>query len=283
MAEKRIILAVLAHPDDETFGMGGTLALYSRQGVEVNLVCATNGDVGEVADEYMKGFSSIAERRISELKCASKILGLADVHFLNYRDSGMRGTPDNNHPKALAAQPVEKVAREVAHFIRQLKPQVVLTFDPVGGYFHPDHIAVHKATVLGFELAADGKAYKDDLLPYQPQKLYYNTFPHGFVKFIVAFSKFFGGDPEHWGRNKDINLVEISQASFPIHARIGYRSVVQIRDEASACHASQGGGGMTRGLLGWWRRTFDSYETFMRAYPVKPPKSIEKDLFQGVK
>lgn len=282
MAAKRILLAVLAHPDDETFGTGGTLSLYSKRGVEVHLICATNGDVGEVADEYMEGYSSIAERRVSELKCASKILGLTEVHFLNYRDSGMRGTPDNNHPRALAAQPVEKVAKEVAHFIRQLKPQVVLTFDPVGGYFHPDHIAIHKATVKGFELASDSKAFRDGLKPYQSQKLYYNTFPHGFVKFIVGISKFFGGDPEHWGRNKDINLVEISEASFPIHARISYREVAQIRDEASACHASQGGGGMTRGLLGWWRRMFDSYETYMRAYPVKPPKRIEKDLFEGV-
>ena len=169
MKNKKTLLAILAHPDDETFGMGGTLALYARKGVDVQLITATNGDVGEVAANYLKGYKSVADRRISELKCAAKLLGISGLHFLNYRDSGMAGTPDNKNPKALAAQPLEKVAAQVAHLIREIKPQVVITFDPIGGYYHPDHIASHKAAVLGFKLAAD-KKFKDKLSPWQASK-----------------------------------------------------------------------------------------------------------------
>ena len=281
MVKKKILLAVLAHPDDETFGMGGTLALYARQGVEVHLITATNGDVGEVDADYLKGYMSIADRRVSELKCAAKILGITKLHFLNYRDSGMAGTTDNNHPKALAAQLIEKVAARVAHLIRIIKPQVVLTFDPIGGYYHPDHIASHKAAVMGFKLAAD-KKFKDKLPPWQVRKLYFSIFPHGFLKVAVFVTKLIGKDPAHWGKNGDIDMESIAKVSYPVSARINYRSVAQIKDEASACHASQGGTEMTRGFLGWFRRTFQSNETFMRAFPQKAFRAIERDLFLGI-
>jgi LmbE family N-acetylglucosaminyl deacetylase len=100
---KHVLLAVLAHPDDETFGMGGTLALYARKDLEVHLICATRGEAGTVDPKFLEGFVSIGDRRESELCCAADLLGLAGVHFLGYRDSGMPGSPDNFRPKALAA------------------------------------------------------------------------------------------------------------------------------------------------------------------------------------
>ena len=140
---KRTILSVLAHPDDESFGMGGTLALYAKRGVDVHLVCATRGEVGEVSPEILEGFDSVSALRVNELRCAAGILGLKGVHFLDYRDSGMPGSEDNHHPLAMAAAPLDEVAAKVTHYIRKLRPQVVLTFDPIGGYRHPDHIAIH--------------------------------------------------------------------------------------------------------------------------------------------
>src|SRR3989304_5201223 len=86
------ILAALAHPDDESFGMGGTLALYAQRGVDVHLVCATRGEAGTVEAEHLEGYASIAERRVAELRCAALRLGLSGVHFLDYRDSGMPGS-----------------------------------------------------------------------------------------------------------------------------------------------------------------------------------------------
>jgi N-acetyl-1-D-myo-inositol-2-amino-2-deoxy-alpha-D-glucopyranoside deacetylase len=280
-----IMLVCLAHPDDETFGMGGTLALYARRGVHIHLVCATRGDVGDVDPELLKGFSTIAERRESELRCAAQILGLADVHFLGYRDSGMPGTPDNQHPNALVAQPVDEVAAKVVHYMRLLQPQVVVTSDPIGGYKHPDHIAIHKATVRAFELSAD-PSYQNDLPPFKPDKLYYQTMPKQFIRWAVRLAPLLRMDPHRFGRNGDIDLASLlEEGDFPIHARIDCRSVRQVRDEATACHSSQlGGGGMSqRGPVALLRRYFGLTETFMRAYPVPENGLQEKDLFEGVR
>ncbi len=272
--KNQTLLAVLAHPDDESFGMGGTLALYASRGVEVHLVCATRGEVGEADD--LKGHASVAELREAELRCAAGHLGLKGVHFLGYRDSGMDGSPDNRHPNALAAQPLEKVAAQVAHYIRELQPQVVLTFDPVGGYRHPDHIAIHNATVRAFEQAIEWK--KD-----APQRLYFHTMPRGFIKFAVRLLRFFGKDPSRWGRNGDIDLAAIANVDFPTHARIDIRSVLEKKTQASDCHSSQGGGQMRRGLIGRLFRLFGGNETFMRAFPpVTGGEKIARDLFAGV-
>lgn len=280
----RTLLAVLAHPDDETFGMGGTLALYARRGVEVYLVCGTRGEVGEMDPKFMRGFNSIAERREAELRCAAENLGLKGVYFLDYRDSGMPGSPDNLHPQALVAQPQSQVAADVVHYIRLLKPQVVLTFDPIGGYRHPDHIAIHNATVEAFQQTGKPEYHPEDLAPYQPEKLYFHTIPHGMLRVAVRVMPLIGQDPRRVGTNKDIDLASIAEVDFPTHARIDYRPVAKVRDEASACHASQGGGRLLGGPLNTLRRWFASNETFMRAYPQPAPGApMERDLFDGIK
>ena len=285
LSENRVLLAVLAHPDDETFGTGGTLAFYARQGVQVHLVCATRGEVGDVDERYMHGFATIAELRQEELRCAAEKLGLAGVHFLGYRDSGMPGSPDNQHVNALAAQPLDKVAAEVTHYFRLLKPQVVITFDPIGGYRHPDHIAIQQATVRAFEAGESLRQETpevDNLPAFQPQKLYFQTIPHGLMRLGVIVLRLIGKDPRHLGRNKDIDLVSISEVDFPVHAVIDYRNVAKIRDEASLCHASQGGQENNRGPIGWLRRFLFSRETYMRAFPTPEKGTTEHDLFAGI-
>jgi LmbE family N-acetylglucosaminyl deacetylase len=281
--DKRVLLAVLAHPDDESFGMGGSLALYAERGVEVHLICATRGEVGEVGPEYLKDFDSIADLRESELRCAASHLGLADVHFLGYRDSGMPDTADNRHPRALAAAPLEQVAAQVAAYIRELKPQVVVTFDPIGGYRHPDHIHVHKATKRAFQLAGE-PGFKSDLPPYQPQKLYYHTISKRFIRFAVRFLRLIGKDPSRWGRNEDIDLTKLAVDDFPIHAKIDYRAVIARKDAAANCHASQIGPAITGGIFGWIFRLFGfgDQDFFMRAYPPPEVENVETDLFAGV-
>lgn len=278
------ILSVLAHPDDESFGMGGTLALYAQRGVEVYLVCATRGEVGEVQPEMLKGFASIGELREHELRCAADKLGLAGVYFLGYRDSGMTGSENNQHPNALAAAPLDEVAGKVVGYIRQLRPQVVLTFDPIGGYRHPDHIAIQKATVKAFYAAGDPQAYPGEWEPYQPAKLYYHTIPRRFLRWAVRLMPLFGWDPHHFGQNRDIDLASLTTEDFPIHARINYRPVLDLKMEASACHASQGGMGLSEGpwFLRFASRLASGRDDFMRVYP--PPKGgvREWDLFSGL-
>jgi LmbE family N-acetylglucosaminyl deacetylase len=280
--QSKILLAVLAHPDDESFGMGGTLALYARQGAKVYLVCATRGEAGMVTAEQLTGFDSIAEKRESELRCAAAELGLTEVFFLDYRDSGMPGSPDNQHPRALAAQPLAEVATNVAHYIRLLKPQVVATFDPIGGYKHPDHIAIHQATVQAFDLASRPD-FGDELPPFQPQKLYFHLIPKGFLKFGVWLLRLWGRDPRRFGRNQDIDLASlVAEGDFPIHARISYRRVGESKDSASACHASQLDGGLSRGPMRLVRGLFGAQDYFMRAFPPGEARKIERDLFAGL-
>lgn len=275
------LLAVLAHPDDESFGPGGTLALYAHRGVEVHLACATRGEVGMVSDELLRGFRDVADLREHELRCAAGHLRLAGVHFLGYRDSGMPGSPDNRHPQALAAAPLDEVAAHVTHLIRRLRPQVVITFDPIGGYRHPDHIAIHRATVVAFEAAADAGRYPGGPAAYQPQKLYFHTFGRRFLRLAVRTLPLFGRDPHRFGRNADIDLTEIAAQDFPLHAFVSFREVSEVKARAAACHASQGGP-PTSGLMGWFFRLAGGRETFMRAFPPAPPGLHETDLFENV-
>jgi LmbE family N-acetylglucosaminyl deacetylase len=249
----------------------------------VRLVCATRGEAGQVAPDLLKGFASIAERRVHELNCAAAVLGLTAVHFLDYRDSGMLGSPDNNHANALAGAPIEEVAQHVALLIRRLKPQVVVTNDPLGGYGHPDHIAVSRAATRAFHLAGDS-ACSGDLPPHQPQKLYYSVMPRKMLRVAVRLMPFLGLNPHRFGRNHDIDLTSLVETvDFPIHAMINYRPVVQQRYAAAACHTSQLGGGMLRPApLSWLLRLFGGKDAFMRAFPPADSHLHETDLFAGV-
>jgi LmbE family N-acetylglucosaminyl deacetylase len=238
-SDGRTLMAVLAHPDDESFGTGGTLALYAARGVQVHLLCATRGEVGTVAPEMMAGHASVGDLRQSELECAAGHLGLAGVQFLGYRDSGMQGSPDNRHPQALVAASLDKVAADIVTWIRRLRPQVVITFDPIGGYHHPDHIACHNATRLAFEAAGDPARFPDGLAAYSPEKLYFVTFHRPWLRQGIRLLRLVGQDPRHWGRNHDIDLVQIAESEFPVHARIDIRPVADRKQRASACHASQ--------------------------------------------
>jgi LmbE family N-acetylglucosaminyl deacetylase len=277
------LLSVLAHPDDETFGMGGTLALYARRGVAVHLVCATRGEAGDVDEQYLQGYTSKGDRREAELRCAAMELGLAGVHFLDYRDSGMPGSPDNSHPEALINAPLDEVARKVVGHIRQLRPQVVLTFDPIGGYKHPDHIATHKASLQAFELAGRTD-YVDGLPPYQPQRLYFHIFPKGILRFAVRVLPLMGKDPHHFGRNGDVDLASlVEEGDFPIHAAINYHAVAAAKDAASLCHASQlGGMSLRRGPMRWAQILLGQKDYFMRGDMPSVHNGRETDLFAGI-
>ena len=277
------LLAVLAHPDDESFGTGGTLAFYAWCGAEVHLVCATGGEEGEMAAKYLEGYRSTAERRAAELAGAAQALGLTSVTMLGYRDSGMPGAAANHHPQALFAQPLEEVAARVTAEIRRIRPHVVVTFDPIGGYRHPDHIAIQQATVEAFHAAGDPARFAGELPAYAPQKLYFQTFSRRFLRLAVRLMPLFGRDPRRFGTNGDIDLASLAEVEYPIHAEVDFLPVTKAREEAGACHASQGGGsGMMRGPLGWVFRLLGGRETFMRAFPEPTPGVRERDLFAEV-
>ena len=275
------LLVVLAHPDDETFGMGGTLAWYASLGVQVRLVCATRGEAGEVDSNMLKEFKSVADLRTHELDCAARILGLSSVDFLGYRDSGMQGSVENQHPDCLYQASLEEVERKIVVLIKQYQPQVVVTFDPSGGYCHPDHIKINRATEKAFFSFYENPANCKNA-HYRPQKLYFHTMPVGKFKYLVKIMPLLGKDPTKFGKNKDIDITQIVAHEYPIHAVINYSAVEKKRALAAACHASQGGGQEANPLLRLMNHFSGKKDTYMRAYPPSAHGWIEKDLFAGI-
>ncbi|HNW95353.1 MAG TPA: PIG-L family deacetylase [Anaerolineaceae bacterium] len=263
------ILAVLAHPDDEAFGMGGTLAHYAKKGAQVYLICATLGEAGMVDPKLLQDGQTVAGLREQELRCSAEALGLKQVILLGYRDSGMQGSPDNAHPQALAAQKLEDVVAKVVGHMRALQPDIVLTFDPFGGYGHPDHIRAHQAATQAFyQLRAEQPA--ESARPFA--RLYYHVMPPGFLRAAIFLLRLRGKDPRKSGANGDIDLVAIAAHRFPTHARVNYADSAAEQARAFACHASQGGGDRSKGLAALVERVFKPrVDRFSQAYPPPEP------------
>jgi LmbE family N-acetylglucosaminyl deacetylase len=272
----KTLLTIFAHPDDESFGPGGTLAKYAAEGVAVHLVCATRGEAGESDTPDLGECADLACQREQELRCATSILGLTELHLFDYRDSGMAGAAANRHPRALAQADPDALTNEIADLMLSLRPHVVVTFDPFGGYGHPDHIAMHRATVAAFEQLPEGK---------RPQKLYYTTFPKTLVRWAVRIMPLFGVDPGAVGKNQDINLRAVLEQELPVTARVDIRPYYDVKQHAAACHSSQISG--PRSVWGrlprWLVRRWQSTETFYRATPsFRQGERRERDLFAGI-
>jgi LmbE family N-acetylglucosaminyl deacetylase len=201
------MLVVLAHPDDETFGCGGTLAKYAHEGARVTLVCATRGEVGEISDPSLAAQDNLGEVREQELRNAANALGIQDVVLLGYRDSGMVGTADNEHPNAFAGASFDEVVSKVVRIVREFRPQVILTFDENGGYGHPDHIMAHRAATEAYSAAADPLRYPEQLVEglnaHATERLYNIGFTRSMVEeFRAAIRESSGEDPEGFDAEK---------------------------------------------------------------------------------
>lgn len=279
----RKMLLVLAHPDDESFGMGGTIAKYVAQGVEVHVAIATDGAAGSVEAEFVDRREQLVEIRTEELAQASRALGFK-LHNLGYRDSGYINDPANEHPEAFINCDLDEAIGRVVKLIREIRPQVVVTHDETGGYFHPDHIQCWRITTPAFYAAGDASQYPDLGEPYQPERLYYTAFSNKWVKIFATMIRLRGGDPTKAGRNEDIDLTKLGVPDNKIHALIDYRPFWEQKRVASAAHASQGGGQGTRfGFLPLWlQKRFFGDETYMRAYPAVEDGFRERELFPEV-
>ena len=146
----RKLLVILAHPDDESFGPGGTLAKYAASGLAVHYLCGTRGEAGTVDARLLNGFRDVAELRTAELMRAAEALGLASVRFLGYRDSGM-ACADDAPSHTLCAAPLDEVAQRIAGFLDQLRPDAVITHDRFGGY---DALLVILMVMMGLSALA---------------------------------------------------------------------------------------------------------------------------------
>ncbi len=182
----RRLLLVHAHPDDETIGTGATMAKHAARGDLVTLVTCTLGEEGEVlvpelADLASDRTDGLGQHRIGELATAMEALRVTDFRFLggpgHWRDSGMMGTPQNERDDCFWQADLAEATRALVGVVREVRPQVVVTYDANGGYGHPDHIQAHRVTVAAFDAAAD-PAYAPELgEPWQAGKLYWTAVP----------------------------------------------------------------------------------------------------------
>lgn len=288
MDKQKTLVFFGAHPDDESFGVGSTLAQYAAAGVTTYYVCSTGGELGTVDPKHLKEHETIKNLRVTELKCAAQALGLAGVFYLGYRDSGMRGSVDNKHPDSMVMAPLAEVTERAVKIIREIKPDVVITHDASGGYGHPDHIATHDAVVKAFYDAGDPGQYPEAGAVFQSHKLYFGVRPRRTLKWMVRLMPLFGQDPHHFGRNKDVDLTKITNVKSTFHAVIRLtKQATEIRDKAVACHASQSSGngqrrpGLFR-ILGIIEKIQGPRDYFMRDYPIPTRRRLEKDLFEGI-
>jgi N-acetyl-1-D-myo-inositol-2-amino-2-deoxy-alpha-D-glucopyranoside deacetylase len=171
----RRLLLVHAHPDDESINNGATMAKYAAEGARVTLVTCTLGERGEVIPPHLGHLAGAAlgEHRLRELTAAMGELGVEDFRLLGgagrYRDSGMMGLADNDDPACFWQADVDDAARLLAEVIREVRPQVLVTYDPDGGYGHPDHIQAHRVAMRAAELAAEAG--------WEIPKVYWNRVP----------------------------------------------------------------------------------------------------------
>ncbi|MBZ3903583.1 MULTISPECIES: N-acetyl-1-D-myo-inositol-2-amino-2-deoxy-alpha-D-glucopyranoside deacetylase [Streptomyces] len=184
----RRLLLVHAHPDDESINNGATMAKYAAEGARVTLVTCTLGEEGEVIPPALAHLApdrddTLGPYRVDELAEAMKELGVTDHRFLGgagrYRDSGMMGVEQNERPGAFWSADVDEAAAHLVRVIREVRPQVLVTYDPNGGYGHPDHIQAHRVAMRAAGLTADPEFRPDLGAPWDIDKVYWNRVPRG--------------------------------------------------------------------------------------------------------
>jgi N-acetyl-1-D-myo-inositol-2-amino-2-deoxy-alpha-D-glucopyranoside deacetylase len=272
-------LFVHAHPDDETINNGATMAQMVDDGVAVTLITCTRGEEGEVLVPELSHLASNAEdklgtHRITELANAMKELGVKDHRFLGeYRDSGMMGTPQNEHPNCFWRADIEEAAKKLASVIDEVKPQVMVTYDENGGYGHPDHIQTHRVAMRAAEIAN-----------WQIRKIYWNIMPKSVVQKGMDAMKAQGSD--FFGAEKVDDLPFVKDDSF-VSAVIHAPNQVDKKMAAMKAHATQisldGPFFALSNNLGV--QVFgDEYYTLVKGEKSGPfnTDNLEQDLFAGI-
>jgi LmbE family N-acetylglucosaminyl deacetylase len=272
--DRKRILAIFAHPDDEAFGTGGSMAHYAAAGHDIYLVCATRGEVGEISDPSLATPESLGQVREGELRCASETMGVKELIFLGYRDSGMAGSPENEDPRAFINAPTDQVVQLLVAIIRRLQPHLIVTFEPNGGYGHPDHIAIHHHTVAAFHIAADSKLYPDLGPVWQTERLFYTAIPRSFFLEMRKRLEALGEDTQ------DMDLFENEGMGWPddqVNVVMDVTDMVEAKWEALNCHRTQfGPGNLFRRLPEVDVKVIMCKEYFALAWP-EPPAGLRTD------
>lgn len=286
MSELRL-MAVHAHPDDESSKGAASMARYADEGVRVKVVTLTGGERGDILNPAMdlpEVHGRIHEIRIDEMARAAEILGV-EHQWLGFIDSGLpEGDPKPPLPEGcFALVPLAEATERLVRSIREFKPHVVTTYDENGGYPHPDHIRCHEVSMAAYEAAGDYRLFPDAGAPWTVSKLYYN---HGFLRKRMQliqdeFAKHGQTGPfEKWLKDWDPELDVLADR---ITTRVECAKYFLQRDDALLAHATQidPKGAFFRTPIEWQQRLWptEEYELARSRVPVELP---EDDLFAGI-
>ena len=241
------MLLVHAHPDDETINNGATMARYVAEGAQVTLLTCTLGEEGEVLVPELELLGAehadqLGGYRISELRAAMDALGVTDSRFLGgpgrYRDSGMMGTPANEKPRAFWNADLDEAVAHAVAVVREVRPQVVVTYDENGGYGHPDHIQAHRVAMGAVEAAAD-PAYRPDLgEAWAVSKVYWVCVPQSVLQAgIDALAA--AGDDSFFQGVTDASEIPFSVPDAEVTAAVDGRAFSSHKDAAMRAHPTQ--------------------------------------------
>jgi mycothiol S-conjugate amidase len=290
-AEPLRLMAVHAHPDDESSKGAATMARYVREGVQVLVCTLTGGERGTILNPAMEqpGIrENLAAVRRAEMAAAREILGVQQ-RFLGFTDSGLpEGDPAPPLPEGcFAVEPLDSAARPLVAAVRDFRPHVLLTYDENGGYPHPDHIKCHQVSVEAFEAAADPDRYPDVGEPWQPLKLYYHLSFHR-ERMLALHEELLtrGLESPYADRIARLESAEESGTRHPhaITTRVPCADYFEIRDQALIAHATQ-----VDPQGGWFsvplevQRAAWPTEDYHLARSVVDSELPEDDLFAGIR
>jgi len=244
-ASRRLLL-VHAHPDDETIGTGATMAKFAAEGAHVTLVTCTLGEEGEILVPALSQLAAgqadqLGGYRIGELAAACAALGVSDHRFLGgpgrYRDSGMMGLETNNNPRCFWQADLREAAEQLAAVIREVRPQVVLTYDPNGFYGHPDHIQAHRVAMEGVRLAADPAVAPEAGEPWEVAKVYWTAVPKSSLQ--RGIEEFADSAENPFGEIRDADELPFGTPDEEIAAVVDASAYEDAKVAAMRAHATQ--------------------------------------------
>jgi N-acetyl-1-D-myo-inositol-2-amino-2-deoxy-alpha-D-glucopyranoside deacetylase len=247
VSSDRRLLLIHAHPDDEAINNGATMARYVAEGAQVTLLTCTLGEEGEVLVPELALLAAdqadqLGGYRIGELTAAMGALGVTDHRWLGgagrYRDSGMMGTPANEHPRAFWNADLEEAAAHAVAVVRELRPQVLVTYDEKGGYGHPDHIQAHRVAMRAVEAAADPGFHPELGEPWQVAKVYWCAMPRSVVQQGIDAMEGMGEDSPFAGLG-DIEEVPFVVPDESIAAAVDARRYADRKDAALRAYPTQ--------------------------------------------
>ncbi|MGH9101448.1 MAG: mycothiol conjugate amidase Mca [Acidimicrobiales bacterium] len=284
MSERLCLMAVHAHPDDESSKGAGTVARYHAEGVRTVLVCCTGGEEGDILNPAMdrpEVRENLAAVRSAELAAATAAIGYDDVELLGYRDSGMPGTPANERPDCFARAPLEEATARLAGLVRRYRPQVLLTYHKdQRGYPHPDHLRVHEVSVAAVDAAGDPEALPELGPAWRVSKLYYSVWSRARMRAIHAKFQELGIESPF-----DASRLDRPGQDDSITTRIDVSEYEDVRRMALLAHATQ-----IDPASPWWfglppemAREIWPWEEWELARSSVGPVGQEDDLFAGLR